>query len=190
MPCSPPPQSQRSSSLSWYILSLQLGPTRGNNSPAFTFPLDWKRLTILPSLHLYSVPLVSFLMLASGIQLPMSVIFNAFKCMGYFSYVHFKKTGFASYYLNKQKVLSQLSLRAPWELLKSWNCHGVSASKPLPPSQGWEDSLGRGKLEEAPRDALWSLMVGLPTMLISLPAVSPFSAPCSQKWKAVCLTGT
>lgn len=39
----------------------------------------------------------------------MSVISNAFKCMGYFSYVHLKKkkkkTGFASYYLNKQEVL-------------------------------------------------------------------------------------
>lgn len=35
----------------------------------------------------------------------MSVIFNAFKCMGFSPmFIKKKKTGFASYYLNKQEV--------------------------------------------------------------------------------------
>lgn len=35
---------------------------------------------------------------------------------------------------------------------------------PLHPLRVEMTSLGRGNLEEAPRDALWSLMVGQPTM--------------------------
>ena len=39
----------------------------------------------LPLVQPFLVPVVLFLMLASGINTPMFVMFNAFKCMGYFS---------------------------------------------------------------------------------------------------------
>lgn len=92
------------------FVSLQLGSTRGNNSPALISPPQTESLIHpSPSIHPYSVPLISLQMLASGIHLPMFSMFNAFKCMGYNSYVRFlflflKKKVFASYYLNKQEA--------------------------------------------------------------------------------------
>lgn len=114
----------RSSSLISYILSLQLGPTRGSSCPAFTSPLTDHPLP-------YLVPHVLFLLLASGIHLPMSVIFSAFKCMG--SPMFFSKTDFASHYLNKHKRSGSALFKCSLRTLKSWNCNGVSASKPLHP---------------------------------------------------------
>lgn len=116
----------RSSSLISYILSLQLGPTRGSSCPAFTSPLTDHPLP-------YLVPLVLFLLLASGIHLPMSVIFDAFKCMGFFPPMFISKTGFASYYLNKHKRSGSALFKCSLRALKSWNCHRVSASEPLHP---------------------------------------------------------
>lgn len=114
MPFLPPPHSP------WVVLlssltfvSLQLGSTRGNNSPALIPPPQTESLIHpSPSIHPYSVPLISLQMLASGIHLPMFSMFDAFKCMGYNSYVRFiflfffflKKKVFASYYLNKQEA--------------------------------------------------------------------------------------